>query len=470
MNISRTAEPSRLHSHACHLHYIQLHACQMQLHYTIHNCMPIKGIDMQLQAVACLSSAFTCSYIRLHACQMHLHTVTCMSSPAVVCLQDHCWSYILRNWHLLQRTPTYKASIPLDQRQRLAADVKQSLSAITKLDSPGEQSQSMGFSVLWDASNTQPEAAALTPDGKRPVSKATEKRRQRLAEEQQRQRQEEEKRVLQQRRQQTVREIRQRQAAAAEAAGRAAPSSAVRSEGENEPSKRGVQEQRQVGVGRRAGDGQPPNQARAAGQQPLQARAAGQQPNQARAASQQQPNQATTAGQQPLQARAAGGQQPLQARAGSRAGHHGSSQAPSAALPATSRRPTPSTNTKDTGDTHASGKLHPRADHTPGLRSGGRSGPSVQTTPQSGRSSACHESRQPTSTHPRADFRLAGQHRPAAATGMHQGTVRVPQPIGHPSHPTLEADLQGRGQQQLQLQRPSAGAAGNAVCLPTSDE
>jgi len=96
------------------------------------------------------------------------------------------------------------------------------LSLITTLDSPGDQSQSMGFSVLWDASNTQPDAGAanaLTPDGKRPVSKATEKRRQRLAEEQEQRRQEEEKRMLQQRRQQTVKEIRQRQAAAAAQAG-----------------------------------------------------------------------------------------------------------------------------------------------------------------------------------------------------------------------------------------------------------
>ena len=96
------------------------------------------------------------------------------------------------------------------------------MSLITTLDSPGDQSQSMGFSVLWDASNTQPDAGAanaLTPDGKRPVSKATEKRRQRLAEEQEQRRQEEEKRMLQQRRQQTVKEIRQRQAAAAAQAG-----------------------------------------------------------------------------------------------------------------------------------------------------------------------------------------------------------------------------------------------------------
>ena len=48
-----------------------------------------------------------------------------------------------------------------------------------------------------------------------------------------------------QRRQQTVREIRQRQAAAAEAAGRAAPSSAVQSEAENESAKRAAPGQRQ---------------------------------------------------------------------------------------------------------------------------------------------------------------------------------------------------------------------------------
>lgn len=140
-------------------------------------------------------------------------------------LQDHCWKYILRNWHLLQRTPTYKETLPHDQRQRLAQAVNNSLSELTTLDSPGDQSQSTGFSVLWDASNTQPDASAanaLTPDGKRPVSKATEKRRQRLAQEQEQQRQEEEKRRVQQRRQQTVTEIRQRQAAAAAQTGAAA--------------------------------------------------------------------------------------------------------------------------------------------------------------------------------------------------------------------------------------------------------
>ena len=128
-------------------------------------------------------------------------------------LQDHCWSYILRNWHLLQRTPTYKSTLPSDQRQRLALDVQEGLSHITTLESPGDQSQSMGFSVLWDASNTQPKssASALTPDGKRPVSKATEKRRQRQAEEEERQRQAEERKTLQQRRQQTVKEIKERQ-------------------------------------------------------------------------------------------------------------------------------------------------------------------------------------------------------------------------------------------------------------------
>ena len=124
----------------------------------------------------------------------------------------------------------------------------------------------MGFSVLWDASNTQPDAAGgngLTPEGKRPVSKATEKRRQRLAEEQEQQRQEEEKRMLQQRRQQTVREIRQRQAAAAEAAGRATPSSAVQSEAANESAKRAAPGQRQDNAGQRAAHGLQPVQARA---------------------------------------------------------------------------------------------------------------------------------------------------------------------------------------------------------------
>ena len=90
----------------------------------------------------------------------------------------------------------------------------------------------MGFSVLWDASNTQPNASAasaLTPDGKRPVSKATEKRRQRLAEEQEQWRQAEEKRVLQQRRQQTVKEIRQRQATAAAQASQSASSMTTQS-------------------------------------------------------------------------------------------------------------------------------------------------------------------------------------------------------------------------------------------------
>ena len=192
-------------------------------------------------------------------------------------MQDHCWSYILRNWHLLQRTPTYKISLPLDQRQRLAADVKLSLSEITTLDSPGDQSQSMGFSVLWDASNTQPDAAAsnaLTPDGKRPVSKATEKRRRRLAEEQEQRRQAEEKQMLQQQRQQTIREIRQRQAAAAaetasEAASREAASSRVQSQtasscspAGNEPSRRADSEAMQDTFAQRA-----------ARQQPAQARA-----------------------------------------------------------------------------------------------------------------------------------------------------------------------------------------------------
>lgn len=102
-------------------------------------------------------------------------------------MQDHCWNYILRNWHLLQRTPTFKTTLPVDARQRLTAEVKDSLINITNLESPGDNSQSTGFSVLWDASNTQDNPTgtnALGPDGKRPVSKATEKRRQRLLEQQ----------------------------------------------------------------------------------------------------------------------------------------------------------------------------------------------------------------------------------------------------------------------------------------------
>ena len=107
-------------------------------------------------------------------------------------MQDHCWSYILRNWHLLQRTPTFKTTLPADTRQRLSDEVKDSLVNITSLESPGANAQSTGFSVLWDASNTQDDTAganALGPDGKRPVSKATEKRRQRMLEQQQQQQQ-----------------------------------------------------------------------------------------------------------------------------------------------------------------------------------------------------------------------------------------------------------------------------------------
>ena len=319
-----------------------------------------------------------------------------MSPLAGVCLQEHCWSYILRNWHLLQRTPAYKVSIPVDQRQRLATDVKQSLCDITTLDSPGDQSQSMGFSVLWDASNTQPEAtAALTPDGKRPVSKATEKRRQRLAEEQEQRRQEEEKRMVQQRRQQTVREIRQRQAAAAaEAAGRAAPSSAVQSGAENDPFKRAVEEPQQSGVGQRA----------------------------------------------------AGGQRPTQARAGQKAGPRRSCQAslsqttiPAAAA---SRKPAPKANGKDGGDTQGSGRQR-HVDCTPGLRASSQSGRSLPSTQRSSKSRACLEGGQRANGQPSSIFRPVSGIQTA-----HHGTVKVPQPpTRHPSYPTSEAGRQGGGQQ-----------------------
>ena len=107
-------------------------------------------------------------------------------------MQDHCWNYILRNWHFLQRTPTFKTTLPADARQRLSAEVKDSLVSIASRESPGDKAQSTGFSVLWDASNTQDDSAganALGPDGKRPVSKATEKRRQRLLEQQQQEQQ-----------------------------------------------------------------------------------------------------------------------------------------------------------------------------------------------------------------------------------------------------------------------------------------
>ncbi|KAL3162058.1 hypothetical protein ABBQ38_009122 [Trebouxia sp. C0009 RCD-2024] len=313
-------------------------------------------------------------------------------------LQDHCWSYILRNWHLLQRTPTYKVSIPPDQRQRLAADVKQSLSHITTLDSPGDQSRSMGFSVLWDASNTKLAAAAglaLTPDGKRPVSKATEKRRQRLAEEQEQRRQEEEKRMLQQRRQRTVREIRERQAAvAAEAAGRAAPGFAVQCEAENDPSKRAVQDPRQGGVGQRA----------------------------------------------------AGGQPPVPARAGPRRSSEASLA--QSALPgaAASCKPASKTDGKVAGGTRPSGK-QPHADGRPGLMSGAPSSPSVQTAQRSSRLSACLEGGQQANRQTKSTLRSAGQHKPAAASGMHT-SHHVSQPAGHPSRPTSEAHRQQGGQQQ----------------------
>lgn len=338
---------------------------------------------------------------------MHTHNYSCscavtlvclVSSLAVVCLQDHCWSYILRNWHLLQRTPTYKVSIPPDQRQRLAADVKQSLSHITTLDSPGDQSRSMGFSVLWDASNTKLAAAAglaLTPDGKRPVSKATEKRRQRLAEEQEQRRQEEEKRMLQQRRQRTVREIRERQAAvAAEAAGRAAPGFAVQCEAENDPSKRAVQDPRQGGVGQRA----------------------------------------------------AGGQPPVPARAGPRRSSEASLA--QSALPgaAASCKPASKTDGKVAGGTRPSGK-QPHADGRPGLMSGAPSSPSVQTAQRSSRLSACLEGGQQANRQTKSTLRSAGQHKPAAASGMHT-SHHVSQPAGHPSRPTSEAHRQQGGQQQ----------------------
>ena len=96
----------------------------------------------------------------------------------------------------MQRTPTFKTTLPIDARQRLSAEVKDSLVSIASLESPGDKAQSTGFSVLWDASNTQDDSAganALGPDGKRPVSKATEKRRQRLLEQQQQQQQEQQK-------------------------------------------------------------------------------------------------------------------------------------------------------------------------------------------------------------------------------------------------------------------------------------
>ena len=328
-------------------------------------------------------------------------------------LQDHCWSYILRNWHLLQRTPTYK-SIPMDQRQRVATDIKQSLSEITTLDSPGDQSQSMGFSVLWDASNTQPDAAAgnaLTPDGKRPVSKATEKRRQRLAEEQEHRRQEEEKRMLQQRRQQTVREIRQRQAAAAEAAGRAAPSSAVQSEAGNESSKRAVLGQRKHGVGQTATKGQ----------------------------------------------------QPIQARAGQGAEHYSSSQASQAkvalASAGASHRLAPMASATGAVNTQSSPKQRP-VERRGSLRAGSKSSTPVQTAQKSerlNRSNVSSESSsRQASTHPRSASALA-QQRPAASAVPFspQFNAGLPQSVSQSSDSVSDLHSVGRQQQQ---QSPAVAA------------
>lgn len=123
---------------------------------------------------------------------VHIVLVYDKQPPLSCLMQDHCWSYILRNWHLLQRTSTFKTTLPADTRQRLSDEVKDSLVNITSLESPGNNTQSTGFSVLWDASNTQDGTAGantLGPDGKRPVSKATEKRRQRMLEQQQQQQQ-----------------------------------------------------------------------------------------------------------------------------------------------------------------------------------------------------------------------------------------------------------------------------------------
>ena len=330
-------------------------------------------------------------------------------------LQDHCWSYILRNWHLLQRTPTYKA-IPMDQRRRLATDIKQSLSEITTLDSPGDQSQSMGFSVLWDASNTQPDAGnALTPDGKRPVSKATEKRRQRLAEEQEHQRQEEEKRMQQRRQQQTVREIRQRQAAAAEAAGRAAPSSAVQSEAENDSSRRAVPGQRQNGVGQRV----------------------------------------------------ANTQQPVQARTGQRAGHNSSPQVShaKAALPnaGPSRKLALKATTNSAANTASSQKQRP-AERRVNLRAGSKSSTPVQITQSSERLNRSNASSQGSgqqgSMGPGSASASAQQQRLAAASkipSLQHSTAGMPQSVAQSGHPVSGADLQGAGHQQ-QHQSPVVAA------------
>lgn len=336
-------------------------------------------------------------------------------------LQDHCWSYILRNWHLLQRTPTYK-SIPVDQRQRLASDIKQSLSEIVTLDSPGDQSQSMGFSVLWDASNTQRGGGgaadnALTPDGTRPVSKATEKRRQRLAEEQERQSQEEEKRMLQQRRQQTVREIRQRQAAAAEAADRAAPSSALQSDGKG-PSNRAVPGQRQqVGVGQGA----------------------------------------------------AHGQQPVQARAGQR--HHSTLQARAASPGAESSRKLAPRATATGAVSAQCPQQQLPAERRLSLRMGSNSSAPVQAaqTPQrSNRPNAhtCRESsREHNSRHPRSASASAQQQRPAAASAVpssqrsspQHSTAGLPQSVGRRSRPVSGADLPRASRQQSPVVAQTAG-------------
>lgn len=309
----------------------------------------------------------------------------------------------------------------MDQRQRLATDVRQSLSEITTLESPGDQSQSMGFSVLWDASNIQPDPAAgnaLTPDGKRPVSKATEKRRQRLAEEQEHRRQEEEKRMLQQRRQQTVREIRQRQAAAAEASGRAAPSSAVPSQAENDSSRRAVPGHRQDAAGQRA----------------------------------------------------ANRLQPTQARAGQRAGQHSSPQVSqaNAALPGAeaSHKLARKATTNNAVETASSQKQRP-AERRVSSRAGSKCSTPAQTAPNSmrtNRSNACSEgSGQQGSMHPRTASASAQQQRPAAASVLassHHSTAEMPRSMGHPSYLVSGADLQ-RADQQPQ-QRQQAHNAGRA--------
>ena len=302
----------------------------------------------------------------------------------------------------------------MDQRQRLATDVKQSLSEITTLDSPGDQSQSMGFSVLWDASNTQPDAAAgnaLTPDGKKPVSKATEKRRQRLAEEQDQRRQEEEKRMLQQRRQQTIREIRQRQAAAAEAAGRAASSSAAPSEAENDSSRRAVPGQQQDGVTQRA----------------------------------------------------ANRQQPFQARAGYRS----SPQVCQAKAPLPSagaaRKLAPKATTNSAVDTASNQKQRP-AERRVSLRTGSKCSSPVQTAQISqrlNRSNACDEgSIQQGSMHRGSASASAQQQRFAAASVLppsQNSAAEMPRSVDHPGYPVSTSGPQEEGGQQQQ-QSPVVGA------------